>query len=158
MRGLALSAVTSVNGACYSYVARASTAPQPGEKLALTVTDQGRVNLGDRLGAGVERVDGTLVGIEGDQYVMSVSEVRTINHQTSHWSGERVNVGKSDVAILQERQFSRGRTAAAIGGAAVVLGVLAGTNVFNNIGGIFGGGPNPEPPPQGSLRPTVRRP
>lgn len=126
--------------ACYSYVPSYGKAPSPGEQVALVITDQGRVALGDRMGSGVTRVAGRVIGMEGDDYVVAVTEVRQVNNQVSHWTGERVNIRKDYIAGVESRQFSRGRTAVAI--AAVVAG-LALLTLAASLAGFGFVGPDP---------------
>jgi hypothetical protein len=142
-----------MNGACYSYVPRVdSTAPRPGERIALQVSDQGRVDLGDQLGPGVDRVEGTLVSVDDGQYVMSVASVQNVRHQTSHWSGERVPIRKANVTRLEQRRFSIARTSLAVGGAALAVALLVSTHALESIGLIGDRGGEGGPPPE-SLRP-----
>lgn len=118
---------------CYVYTPLVSAAPTPGARYTFEITDPGRIGLADRLGSGVEKVEGTLVGQEGDAYLVSVSGVETINAGTSHWSGERVTIRQGFVNRIQQRQFSKGRTAVAIGSTAVALGVFIVTrNLLGN--------------------------
>jgi hypothetical protein len=90
-------------------------------RVAYTVTDRGRVALSDQVGAGVVRVEGTIVENTGSEYVLAVSRVRTLDGSTSRWAGERVTLAHDHVANSFERRFSKGRTAMAIG--ATVVGV-----------------------------------
>src|SRR4051812_12914701 len=73
--GAVLGAVMLLNTACYTYAPVASTSPQPGERVAIDITDQGRIHLGDQLGSGVARVEGLLNANQGDEYLVSVTKV-----------------------------------------------------------------------------------
>ncbi len=51
---------------CYVYGPTPTGQPVPGARYALAITDQGRVGLADRLGPGVETIEGTLVEQNGN--------------------------------------------------------------------------------------------
>lgn len=131
---------------CFTYTPVIGTLPVPGQRLALTVSDQGRAVLADRVASGVIRIDGTLVSALNGEYELAVSDVTTISG-TSHWSGERVSISKDHVTGIMHRRFSKGRTAAAVGATMVAVGVFIATR------GLFGiGSPERDPgggPPSG---------
>src|SRR3989442_11964848 len=74
--------------------------------------------MGPRIGPGVARVDGAVVGATDTAYVLSVSDVLGINGGRNPWAGETVQVQRAYVANSLERRFSRGRTFVVPGGAA----------------------------------------
>ena len=153
LHGLALGAVATVNGACFTYVARAdASSPNPGQRVALQVSDQGRVDLAERLGPGVDRVEGTLVSLDSDQYVMSITKVQNVRRQSNYWAGERVPIRRANVARLEERKFSLGRTSLLVGSTAAAVAVLVASNALQTIG-IIGDNGGPGGEQQGSLRP-----
>jgi hypothetical protein len=131
---------------CFTYTPVIGTQPVPGQRLALTISDQGRVALADRVSSGVVRIDGTLVSALNGEYVLSVTDVATISG-SSHWSGERVSINKDHVTGIMQRRFSKGRTAMAVGATVVTIGAFIVTR------GLFGiGTPEREPgggPPPG---------
>lgn len=124
--------------ACYTYVPRYGMQPSSGEPVALTITDQGRVALAEQVGAGVTRIAGRVVAAQDDSYVLSVDQIETIGSGTSHWTGERVSIRRDYVAGVQERRFSKGRTALAIGAAILGVGALILTASLTGFG--FDGG------------------
>jgi hypothetical protein len=126
---------------CYVYGPPPSGQPVPGARYALAITDQGRVGLADRLGPGVETIEGTLVEQNGNGYLVSVTRIKSISGGTSHWAGERVVVPATHVAVVRERRFSRTRTLIASGAALAAVGAFIATR------GLFGSGPNREDPP-----------
>ena len=145
-----LGVVMLANTACYTYVPVMSAAPQPGEHVALDITDMGRVRLNDQLGTGVSRVEGMVSASEGNDYLLSVTKVAYFNAPSANWSGERVRVSRDVVARVEERRFSKGRTLIVMGG------VLAGIAAFVLTRSILGGGTEagdtgpPKLPPAGS--------
>jgi len=133
---------------CYTYVPVESTTPLVGERVAFQITDHGRVGLAERMGTGVTVVEGRVLGMEGDQVVVSVLRVGQINGESSQWSGETVRFDRSYVARAEERQLSKTRTWLAAGLATVAVVALITTT---GLGGFFdplGGDPDPDPDPK----------
>ena len=146
--GVLVGGTMLLNVGCYTYEPFVQGGPQPGQRVALELTDQGRAALGEQLGTGVLSVEGTLQGVQGDQYVVGVSRVTTINAGVANWGGERVRIPVSDVARSQLRTLSRARTVLVVGA------VLAGVTAFILTRSISGGGYAPDSsgitkPPQG---------
>ena len=128
--------------ACYRYVPMAGASPVLGDRYTFDITDAGRVGLADRLGSGVLRIEGTLVRRTDDSYVVSVSGVDLLNGTSSHWTGEQVPVNAGYVSTMEKRQFSSGRTAAAVGAAALAIGAFIVTRGLSGTGAppVGGGG------------------
>ena len=131
---------------CFTYTPMIGTQPVPGQRVALTISDQGRAALVDRVATGVIRLDGTLVSAQNGDYVLAVSDVATISG-TSRWGGERVSINRDHVTGVMQRRFSKGRTAIAVGGTVLAVGAFIVSR------GLFGlGSPEREPgtgPPPG---------
>lgn len=132
---------------CYHYTPLATPDPAPGTKVALVLSDQGRVGLGPSVGAGVKQVDGAVVASSDTAYVVSVSDVVNINGGRSPWAGETVHVQRAFVANSLERRFSRGRTLTFAGGTAVAfVAFILSRSLLG-----FGGGEASNLPPGGPL-------
>ena len=131
-------------GGCYTYVPLNSS-PLVGSDVAVDISDAGRVALGDRLGPGVTRLEGRVAEQTPDELVLTVKSVSQVNVGRSRWSGESIRLRRDYVARSEQRQLSRGRTAAAVG--AAVLGVVAGFVTRSLIGS---GGSVRETPPNGT--------
>ncbi len=116
--------------------------------MAFVISDQGRVALSDQLGSGVTRIMGRVASTEGDDYVVAVDGIETIAGGTSHWTGERIHVRKDYVAGVQTRKFSRGRTLATVGVAALALGALIAAASITGFG--FAGNNSGSGNPSGS--------
>ena len=125
---------------CYTYVP-ASVQPSPGAEVAFDISDAGRVALAERLGPGVTRVEGRVTDATTDEYAMRVSALSQINSGRVRWSGESVRLRREYVVRSEQRKFSRGRTALAVGGA--VLGLVAAILTRSLV---TGGGPDYTPP------------
>src|SRR5579863_8750983 len=89
--------------ACYDFVP-VQTAPMVGEQIALDVSDKGRVELADRFGSGLLRVEGRLVADSSEQYIVNVSGVTQIDGSSSVWSGERIRIPHEYVAQVRGRE------------------------------------------------------
>ncbi|MFL5566081.1 MAG: hypothetical protein ACJ79B_00195 [Gemmatimonadaceae bacterium] len=125
--------------ACYEYAPVQTTSSPIGQPVRLTLTDAGSVNLAAELGPSVEAVGGKLLGDSGNVYLVALSESRKRNGIEMDWRGEQVSISKSLVADIQQRQFSRTRTAFLSAGVVTALVVLERS--FWGPGGVFGGGP-----------------
>jgi len=155
MRQIILGGLMLAAQGCYAYVPVETDVAPTGERVALQITDQGRVGLADRLGPGVTRVEGLVTSTDSTDYVMSLFRIAQIGSGTSRWSGESVRVNRNYVGGVERRQLSRGKTALVVG--AVMVGVIA----FIASRGLFGGvdredSPEPPPPPGSSLAPVFR--
>jgi hypothetical protein len=132
---------------CYVYVpVETSTAPV-GETVAFDISDQGRVQLGERLGPGVLRIEGRVVGTDASDILLNVSRVGYLGGEASQWSGETVRFDRGFIARTHERRLSKGRTWTAVGvTTAIVVGFLA-TRGLAGFGSDDDEGPE-DPPPQ----------
>jgi len=145
------------NTACYTYRPTLSAAPQAGERVAIDITDRGRVSLGDQLGSGVSRIEGLVNENQGDVVLVSVTKVGYINAPPANWSGERIRLSSDAIARVQERQFSKSRTLLTAG---IVVGASAAFLVSRSLigGGREDTGPPSRTPPGDSHRIPVFRP
>lgn len=115
---LALAALHLLTG-CFQYVPAATGATPPaGTGVALEVNDQGRVALAPVLGPGVIRIEGRLMGVEGEEFVLSASSVMQIGTRAMGLEAVTVRVPTSHVVRIEQRALSRKRTALVIGGIA----------------------------------------
>lgn len=97
---------------CYSLQPAGGVAPVPGSLMAFDITDLGRVALGGQMGTGIKQVEGRLISKDNNEYLVSVSSVRTIDGAEQRWTGERVLIKSEHVGNVYERRFSKGRTVA----------------------------------------------
>ena len=133
--------------ACYNYLpaVNAST-PVQGDRLSFDISDAGRVQVAEKFGTGVINIEGRVAEVTPDELALDVYAVTTIGGGRGRWNGERVRIPRSAVARTHERKFSRGKTALAVGGSVLGLGLFiitrtltgGGTDKPDNPGG--GGG------------------
>lgn len=138
--------------ACYDYQ-RVETAPPPGERVSLEITDRGRVALGDRFGPGLATVEGTLVAQDGGDYVIRVARVTQVAGSSALWSGEETRLNHDYVGTLRTRTLSKLRTTLLVGG--IAAGVVALS--IGGLSGVFSEAEKtPDVPPPSSIRIPVR--
>lgn len=132
---------------CYVYKPVGTGSPPSGRQVRLTLTDAGTANLAAELGPSVEAVGGRLTSDSGAAYLLALSETRKRNGVEIDWRGEEVSMSKSFVATLEQREFSRTRTAVLSAGvvSAIVVAVRAFLGPVNNFGGAP---PKPGPTPR----------
>jgi hypothetical protein len=136
----------ALNAGCYEYRPLYGTTPVPGQDVALDLSDQGRAALGEQLGGGVLRVEGTLHEIQDGQYVVGVGHVTTVGGGSATWDGEQVKIPVADVSQVGLRSLSRTRTALIAGAAAVGVVLFIVTRSFSGSG-------NPTVPDSGTTPP-----
>jgi hypothetical protein len=141
-RAVASVAVTTtmlLSTGCYNYTVRERAQVVPGGRNAFDLTDQGRVDLAQRLGPGIARVEGTVVSADSSAIVLRVASTQSIRGETSNWGGEVVTIRQAVIANVAQRELSSGKTAVAIGAAAVALGAFIVTRTLAGNGGVTGG-------------------
>ncbi|SRR6266566_576044 len=145
MRSLSLLAVCLTAG-CYSYLPLATSTPDPGTGVEVTLTDAGARELERALGTDVLRVRGRYVSTDERGLVVSVTAVETKSGDFRSWAGETVTLPTADIVSVDVRRLAKGRSIllAGVGAAGVVVTTLAFT---------LSGGGTPQdvgrrPPPQ----------
>lgn len=95
---------------CYTYRPTGGAVPVTGARVALQVSDAGRVMLGGSMGPEIDRVEGVLLQRDSAEYLLAVTGIRTIRGGDQAWSGEKVKVKAEFVTGVYERRLSKGRT------------------------------------------------
>jgi hypothetical protein len=143
--------LNAVTLGCYTLVPSQTSNIAPGREFGLEINDLGRINLTPLIGGDVARIAGTLVQQTSTEYTLKVQEMTYLNGRTSQWSGEPITVKTEFVRTVLERQFSTGKTAAAVlAGAGVVTGVIVGRSL--NGSGDAAGGETKVPPGGTAIR------
>jgi hypothetical protein len=103
-------------------------------EVAIELNDRGRLEVGERLGPELVRVDGRLTAVSDSQYVLQVSQVRDIGGNVTKWSGETVRLRQDYAKQVLQRRTDKRRTSILVAGVSVVLGAFIGSR------GLLGGG------------------
>jgi len=81
------------------------------------------------MGPELRQVEGNLQSKDGDDYVVKVAGVQLLQGGFQAWAGETVRINSKYVSAVFEKKFSPGKTALAVGGAAVAVTLLASKGV-----------------------------
>jgi hypothetical protein len=125
-------------------------------RVELVLNDAGRAAMADKLGAAVDKVEGTVVGEDAGSYTMSVFHVSTLTGPGSTFTGQQVVIAKDGTTGFQVRRLNKTRTALLAGG--VVVGLVGIFAKSLNLGGSASEAPTTElPGPQKQIRPPHSR-
>lgn len=136
-----------VNG-CYTYRTAAASRVEPGSNVSFRITDEGRVGLGQRIGPGVLRVNGTVTNASDSLYVIRVASIEFINAGTERWSGEEVRLPSDYVGAVSTRELSRKR--AWLAGGVIAAAIAIGVSLVTLVGGGTDRGSDKPPPDPGT--------
>lgn len=102
--------LTGIATGCYSTVPAAAV-PTPGQVLVMELNDNGRVALGDRVGASATKIEGLLESRTDSAYNVKVRSVVYMNGSNQRWTDEPLTIRSDLVRELRERKLSPTRTA-----------------------------------------------
>jgi len=106
---------------CFSYLPVQSTPPAPAQQVAIVINDRGRVLLGDRVGASVDRIDGKVVSRQNGALVLDVYRVTDLRGNTATWTGERVSIPEEAILGYRARKLSKFKTFLLVGTIAMAI-------------------------------------
>lgn len=106
---------------CFSYLPVQSTPPAPAQQVGVVINDRGRVLLGDRVGASVDRIDGKVISRQGGTIVLDVYRVTDLRGNTATWTGERVSIPEEAVLGYRARALSKLKTLLLVGSIALAI-------------------------------------
>jgi hypothetical protein len=131
---------------CYVYTP-VTTTPRSGERIRVSLTQQGTVELARYLGPRVTVAEGTLQSVATDgAYVVAVDFVQLADRTRQPWTGEgSVTVPLNYASGAQQRTFRKRQTV--VTAAAISGGIIAAAVIALRTGGAGGGGGTPPPPP-----------
>jgi hypothetical protein len=148
----ALAGLFAVTG-CYVYTPITTGAtPQPGQSVAMDITDAGRVALGGSIGPEVAQIEGRVIHNEAESYELAVSTVHLLRGGEQVWQGERVSIRKEFVTRTYQKQLSKGRTAIAGAGGVAVVAWFVTKKIIGSVTGDEG--KPPVDPPDSQRRPV----
>src|SRR6188768_73338 len=119
-------------GGCYGYYVPSTSTPV-GRDVQVTLSDSGSFVMSPKVGPQAAAIDGRYAADSANAILLSVTGVRQRDGNGVDWRGERVLVPRPFVVKLEERRFSRGRTALFAG--AVAVGLLGARQAFAGTGG-----------------------
>jgi hypothetical protein len=108
---------------CFSYLPVQSAPPLPAQQVGIVINDRGRVLLGDRVGASVDRIDGKVISRQDGSIVVDVYRVTDLRGNTATWTGERVSIPDEAILGYRARTFSKMKTLLLIG--SIVFAIVA---------------------------------
>lgn len=94
-----------------------------------------------------------MVGVEGNEYLVSVTHIEQLNGPRSSWAGEVMRLDRGLVDRVQRREVSTTRTLALVGGIAAGVTVLILSGGFDAVFGGDDDGNNGDPPQERRGRP-----
>jgi hypothetical protein len=149
-----MSAILSLaTQACYSYMPIDSQAPTlpSGRYVEMQITDRGRVGLGERFGSGVRQINGTVVGQQNNELVLSVDHITNIDGEIGRWSGDTTRIEREFIGSMTERRVSASKTALLVAAAGAAIYATAAS-------GLLGGGGDKQDEPTGPINQSNRIP
>jgi hypothetical protein len=87
------------------------------------INDRGRLLLGDRVGASVDRIDGKVISRQDGSIVVDVYRVTDLRGNTATWTGERVSIPDEAILGYRARTFSKMKTLLLVG--SIVMAIVA---------------------------------
>jgi hypothetical protein len=124
--------------ACYTYRPLPEPVPPAGDRVQVSLTDDGADSLASRIGPGITLVDGDVIRADSGSLTLAVREVENRRGERDDWQGERVDVPRRFVRGIEERRMSLGGTG--LLGGAIAAGLVAATTIAGK--GILEGGGN----------------
>ena len=74
------------------------------------MNDKGRLDVSQKLGSAVDKVEGVITAQSSDSYTMAVSKVFQLGGTSSKWNGESVTFAKDGTNGYQVHRYSKSRT------------------------------------------------
>ena len=144
MAAMAALVAVSLLGACYSYQTVDTVAPQPGKRIALTITPEGVKMLTLQLGPQITTVEGDLLEADSTAIRLALRRVENSQRLGTKWNGEQVTIPREVIERVSQRRLSIGATAIASGLAVGgVLGAYAAFGTSGQADGVAFPGPIP---------------
>jgi len=87
-------------------------APPTSASVQLLMNDKGRLDVSQKLGSAVDKVEGVVTAQTSDSYTLAVSRVFQLGGAVSKWNGESVTIAKDGTNGYQIHSYSQGKTVA----------------------------------------------
>lgn len=124
LRRRVVAAALLVSTACYSHRPVIGQTLPAGAQIIISINDAGRAALGGQLGPEISDIEGRLISKDSAEYVMAVSQLLLLRGGRQVWSGERIRVKTEFISIVNEKRFSKTRTAMVSGLAVGAVALL----------------------------------
>ena len=128
---------------CYETLPLQQGPPPAVETVQLLLNDKGRVNVAEKLGTGVAKVEGNVTAQDATSYSVAVTHVIQQNGSTSTWNGELVVIAKDGTDGYQIHRYNKTRTLV------LAVAITAGVVVFFLTTKLLGGGNTTDTPVTG---------
>ena len=110
LAGSVLSAFALLLQGCYETLPLEQGAPPTAATVQLTMNDKGRLDVSQKLGSAVDKVEGEVTAQNSDSYTLSVSRVFQLGGAVSKWNGESVVILKDGTNGYQIHRYSKTKT------------------------------------------------
>jgi hypothetical protein len=135
---LAVACSAALLAGCYRYGPLPAAVPAAGSRVSVQLSDEGSRALARQVGAGVARIEGSVLEADSNGLAIAVRRVETSRGERMDWNGESVQLPRRSVQAIHQRRLSLGATGAL--GGAVVAGVLAASQLIGGGGVLEGAG------------------
>ncbi len=110
LAGSFLSAFALLLQGCYTTLPLEQGAPPTSVEVQLLMNDKGRLDVSQKLGSAVDKVEGVVTAQTSDSYTLAVSRVFQIGGAVSKWNGEVVTISKDGTNGYQLHTYSKSKT------------------------------------------------
>ncbi len=135
-----------VLGGCYSYLALGPATPRPGTEVIARLSPPLAVPLQDVTVREVNVTTGRVTYADDDSLVLAVERFRSEAGTDYPGLGTSIMVRRNQIAELQERRVSAGKTVLLFGAGAAALAAIV-VSVGQLVGSTSGAPPGPPTPP-----------
>lgn len=134
MRGMAWILLVTMMAGCYR-TTPLTAAPEPGMRIAATLTPEGTAGMQNMLGPLVVNVEGVVTAVESDRWVLAMIATRTAAGAEAGWNRESVAFPTAWLGTTQRRELDRRKTWLSVGGAVAIVLLVGRTFVDGFLSG-----------------------
>lgn len=132
LRPLSIALVLLLNASCFSYRPAASGMPKRATALRVHLSTAAAFDIGEIVVQNVRQVEGEMIGWSGDTLSLSATLLISGTDQEFFGNGRTVSISRSQIARLEQRRLSVGRSAFVAGAGFLLL--VATERVIGRIG------------------------
>jgi hypothetical protein len=124
--------------ACFDYAAAPRDQLVAGRDVRITLTTDARTTLASKVGAQVKSVSGRLKTVDTSGVTVAMSRTTLIDNTEGSWNGEVVAIPANDIAEVEQRKISGGKTVvlvALVTGVAVAVALAVGLSTSSSQNG-----------------------